>query len=75
MTVRSLLVTIDPGERNRRGVLYVVSRDPRLHQGDLEGNRLRIETEPLSREECEDVTEQLRQVPGIRAVEVLRRRR
>ncbi|GMV14121.1 MAG: hypothetical protein HS104_22105 [Polyangiaceae bacterium] len=71
MTVRTLLVTLDPGERSRRSVLYVLSRDPRIHVGPVDGNRLPVVTETPSPEEGEDLTEQLRQVPGVHSLEVL----
>lgn len=71
MPVRSLLVTIDPGERVRRGVLYVLSRDPRLHIGEVVEGCLPVWTEQLSDEEGADLIEQLRQVPGVRFVQLI----
>ena len=71
MPVSGLVLTLDPGERSRRGVLYVLSHDPRISVGELVEDRLPIVTETFSLEEGEDVAEQLLQVPGIRFVDVV----
>lgn len=71
MPVSALVVTLDPGERSRRGVLYVLSRDPRVSVGEIVEDRLPVVTETSSLEESEDVAEQLLQVPGIRFVDVV----
>jgi hypothetical protein len=71
MAIRSLLVATDPGERMRRSVMYVLSRDPRLTVGHRFGNYVPVVTIPLSPDEGADLTEQLRQVPGVRDVSVV----
>ncbi len=71
MPVSALVVTLDAGERARRGVLYVLSRDPRVSVGEPVGERLPVVTETVTLEESEDVAEQLLQVPGIRFVDVV----
>lgn len=71
MPISALVVTLDAGERARRGVLYVLSRDPRVSVGEPVGERLPVVTETVTLEESEDVAEQLLQVPGIRFVDVV----
>ncbi|MCE7892414.1 MAG: hypothetical protein DYH12_22375 [Sorangiineae bacterium PRO1] len=71
MPVSALVVTLDAGERARRSVLYVLSRDPRVSVGEAVGERVPVVTETPTLEESEDVTEQLLQIPGVRFVDVV----
>lgn len=71
MPVSALVVTLDAGERERRGALYVLSRDPRVSVGEAVGERVPVVTETPTLEESEDVTEQLLQIPGVRFVDVV----
>lgn len=71
MPIRALLVTTEPGERTRRSVRYVLSRDPRLTVRHGFGDYLSVVTIPLSADECADLTEQLRGVPGVRDVSLV----
>ncbi|MBK7585245.1 MAG: hypothetical protein IPI67_34285 [Myxococcales bacterium] len=71
MPVSALVLTLDPGEREKRGVKYVLSRDPRVTLGDLVDDCLPVVTTTDSLEEAEDLAEQLLGIPGVRFLDVV----